>query len=36
MNCRNGFHRTNINLEIINVGGGFGIDYENPDKESAL
>jgi len=22
----------NINLEIINVGGGFGIDYENPDK----
>jgi diaminopimelate decarboxylase len=21
-----------INLEIINVGGGFGIDYENPEK----
>ncbi len=22
-----------ISLEIINVGGGFGIDYENPDKK---
>jgi diaminopimelate decarboxylase len=21
-----------INLEIVNVGGGFGIDYENPEK----
>ncbi len=26
------FVSRNINLEIINVGGGLGIDYENPDK----
>jgi diaminopimelate decarboxylase len=26
------FSSHNINLEIINVGGGLGIDYENPDK----
>jgi len=26
------FTSHSINLEIINVGGGFGIDYENPDK----
>jgi diaminopimelate decarboxylase len=26
------FSSQNINLEIINVGGGLGIDYTNPDK----
>jgi len=26
------FATRNINLEIINIGGGLGIDYENPDK----
>lgn len=26
------FTSQNINLEIINVGGGLGIDYEDPDK----
>lgn len=26
------FASRNINLEIINVGGGLGIDYENPEK----
>jgi diaminopimelate decarboxylase len=26
------FSSHNVNLEIINVGGGLGIDYENPDK----
>lgn len=26
------FSNRNINLEIINVGGGLGIDYENPEK----
>ncbi|MCX6254657.1 MAG: diaminopimelate decarboxylase [Bacteroidia bacterium] len=26
------FSSRNIDLEIINVGGGLGIDYENPDK----
>lgn len=26
------FNSRNIELEIINVGGGLGIDYENPDK----
>ena len=26
------FANRNINLEVINVGGGLGIDYENPDK----
>jgi len=26
------FSSRNIDLKIINVGGGFGIDYENPDK----
>jgi diaminopimelate decarboxylase len=26
------FASRNINLEIINLGGGLGIDYENPDK----
>jgi diaminopimelate decarboxylase len=26
------FSSRNIELEIINVGGGLGIDYENPDK----
>jgi diaminopimelate decarboxylase len=27
------FTSRNIDLEIINVGGGLGIDYENPDKD---
>jgi diaminopimelate decarboxylase len=27
------FSSHGINLEIINVGGGFGIDYENPEKK---
>jgi diaminopimelate decarboxylase len=27
------FISKNIKLEIINVGGGLGIDYENPDKQ---
>lgn len=27
------FTSRNIDLEIINVGGGLGIDYENPEKE---
>jgi diaminopimelate decarboxylase len=27
------FTAHNINLEIINVGGGLGIDYENPEKD---
>jgi diaminopimelate decarboxylase len=27
------FISQSINLEIINVGGGLGIDYENPDNE---
>ncbi len=26
------FSSRSIDLKIINVGGGFGIDYENPDK----
>jgi diaminopimelate decarboxylase len=26
------FASHNVNLEIINVGGGLGIDYENPEK----
>jgi diaminopimelate decarboxylase len=26
------FSSRNVDLEIINVGGGLGIDYENPDK----
>lgn len=26
------FNTRNINLEVINVGGGLGIDYENPEK----
>ena len=26
------FSSRNVNLEIINVGGGLGIDYENPDS----
>lgn len=26
------FASRNVNLEMINVGGGLGIDYENPDK----
>jgi diaminopimelate decarboxylase len=26
------FASRSVNLEIINVGGGLGIDYENPDK----
>jgi len=26
------FSSHNINLEILNVGGGLGIDYENPEK----
>jgi len=26
------FANRNINLEVINVGGGLGIDYDNPDK----
>jgi diaminopimelate decarboxylase len=26
------FSSQNVNLEIINVGGGLGIDYNNPDK----
>ena len=29
---QNWFISHGINLEIINIGGGFGIDYENPDK----
>jgi len=28
------FSSQNINLEIINVGGGLGIDYINPDKSA--
>jgi diaminopimelate decarboxylase len=28
------FSSQNINLEIINVGGGLGIDYVNPDKSA--
>jgi diaminopimelate decarboxylase len=27
------FFSHNINLKIINVGGGLGIDYENPEKQ---
>ncbi|MEI6048858.1 MAG: diaminopimelate decarboxylase [Bacteroidota bacterium] len=27
------FASRNVNIEIINVGGGLGIDYENPDKD---
>lgn len=27
------FEKNNISLEHINVGGGLGIDYENPDKQ---
>jgi diaminopimelate decarboxylase len=27
------FSSHNINLEIVNVGGGLGIDYESPDKD---
>ena len=27
------FSTHNINLEILNVGGGLGIDYENPDND---
>lgn len=30
------FSSHNINLEIINVGGGLGIDYENPEKEPSF
>jgi diaminopimelate decarboxylase len=30
------FSSRNINLEIVNVGGGLGIDYENPDKDPAF
>lgn len=26
------FAAHNVNLEVVNVGGGLGIDYENPDK----
>jgi diaminopimelate decarboxylase len=26
------FSSHNVNLEVINVGGGLGIDYENPEK----
>jgi diaminopimelate decarboxylase len=26
------FSSHNVNIEIVNVGGGLGIDYENPDK----
>jgi diaminopimelate decarboxylase len=26
------FSSHNVNLEIVNVGGGLGIDYENPEK----
>ena len=25
-----------VNLDIVNVGGGFGIDYENPEKNPAF
>ena len=32
MNYRTGLHHIILILEIINVGGGLGIDYENPDK----
>lgn len=28
------FDSRNLNLEIINVGGGLGIDYHNPDKQA--
>lgn len=27
------FTTHNVNLRIVNVGGGLGIDYENPDKD---
>jgi diaminopimelate decarboxylase len=30
------FSSHNINLPILNVGGGLGIDYENPDKNPAF
>ena len=30
------FTSRNIDLEIINVGGGLGIDYENPEKAPLL
>lgn len=29
---QNWFNSRNIDLEMINAGGGLGIDYENPDK----
>ena len=30
------FASRNVNLEMINVGGGLGIDYENPDKNTRV
>ena len=30
---QNWFNSRNIDLEIINVGGGLGIDYDNPEKD---
>ena len=32
MSLQEWFSAHNVNLEIINVGGGLGIDYENPEK----
>jgi diaminopimelate decarboxylase len=33
---RDWFSSRNIDLKLINVGGGLGIDYDNPDKEPAF
>jgi diaminopimelate decarboxylase len=30
------FSSRNINLDIVNVGGGLGIDYENPDRNPSF
>ncbi len=30
------FYSRNINLEFINVGGGLGVDYDNPEKMPAF
>lgn len=33
---RDWFLSRNINLKVINVGGGLGIDYDNPEKDPAF